>query len=99
MSLMAHSTEKSHLIDLLDKLADNPGNTEDEESSSSDSGSTGSTINGKNGSIVDHATPEPENDRIQVLSPPPTVSQKRKRGPRPKSDVYSIPIIVVLTLL
>ena len=81
---MAHSTEKSHIITLLDKLIDSPDNTEDEESSSSDLESTGG--NGENGTIVDHVTPEPENNRIQVLSPPPTVSQKCKRGPRPKSD-------------
>jgi hypothetical protein len=91
---MAHATEKSRLIDILDKLVDNPGDTKDEETSSSDSDSTG-----KNGTIIDHITPEPENDSIQVLSPPPTVSQRRKRGPRPKSDVYYVPIIVILTLL
>ena len=96
---MAHATEKSHLINILDKLIDNPGNTEDEETSSSDSESTGSNGNGKNGTIIDRVTPEPENDSIQVLSPPPTVSQKRKRGPRPKSDIYYVPIIVVLTSL
>ncbi|KAF8494129.1 hypothetical protein F5888DRAFT_1636218 [Russula emetica] len=73
---MAHSTEKSHLITLLDKLADNPGNTEDEGPSSSDSESTSSDGNGKNEAIIDHVTLEPENNSIQILSPPPTVSQK-----------------------
>jgi hypothetical protein len=91
---MAHATEKSRLIDILDKLVDNPGDTEDEETSSSDSDSAG-----KNGTIIDHITPEPENDSIQVLSPPPTVSQRCKCGPRPKGDVYYVPIIVILTLL
>lgn len=97
---MAHSTEKSHLVTLLDKLVNNPGAIEDEESSSSssDAESTGDNNNGKNGPVVNHNTPEPENDSIQVLSPPPTVSQKRKRGPRPRSDVYYVPIVVVLTL-
>jgi hypothetical protein len=97
---MAHSTEKTPLLTLLDKLVNNPGDTEDEESSSasSDVEFAGNNSNGKNGTIVNHVTPEPENDSIQVLSTPPTVSQKRKRGPRPKSDVYYVPITVLLTL-
>lgn len=90
---MAHATEKSRHINILDKLVDNPGDTEDEETSSSDSDSAG-----KNGTIIDHVTPEPENDSIQVLSPPPTVSQRHKCGPRPQSDILC-PYIVILTLL
>ena len=71
---MAHTMEKSQLINLLDKLVGNPDGTEDEESSSSDSESTGSNVISKDGTIINHVTPEPENDNIQVLSPPPTVS-------------------------
>ena len=82
---MAHAPEKSHIITLLDKLVDNPGDTEDEELSSSDSEPSGIISNGESGTISNHVTPEPENGHIQVLSPPPTVSQKRKRGPRPRS--------------
>ena len=93
---MAQSIEKSQIITLLDQLIDNSGDIEDEESSSSDLESTGN--NDESGTIVDYVTPEPENDRIQVLSPPPTVSQKCKCGPRPKSDMYYVYIVVVLTL-
>jgi hypothetical protein len=81
---MAHSTEQSHILNLLDKLVESPSSTED-ESSSSDSDSES---NGGNRDRTNISTPEPEISSIQVLSPPPTVSQKRKRGPKPKSNVY-----------
>ena len=92
---------QSHLINIFNNLADNPGDIEDEVSSSSNSKSIGSNGNNGtwNGATIEHLdTPEPENGSIQVLSPPPTASQKHKCGSRLKNDVYYVLIIVLWML-
>jgi len=88
---MSHSSE-SRLISALDKLADasSDDSEDDELQPSSDSEShigSGGLRGDRNGDDV-RVTPQAAEKDIQVVSPPPTVPQKRKHGPKAKGACW-----------